>query len=389
MEQQPYGTKTRGRLSSLDGLRGIAAVAVVLYHFCCAFIPRAIPAISDHPVWLADTPLGLLTNGPFSVAIFFVLSGFVVSRAASKTTDPVFISVPLRYLRLALPATASVLLAWALLMVFPIAQTQLNAILPSPWDGFTYQQHIPSALTALWEGLVGEFRVGTTRFNNALWTMKIEALGSITIYLVYGLSRGVARKMIAAILLVISLLEPDYLCFLLGAFMMELWSRGRLRGISPRLALAAGLLLGFPSRGFVDRIGVTRIFKPWLLFTPGEHMSVIPPIAASLILYAVLNMDWLERFLSSRIPSFLGRISFPLYLVHVPLICTVFSAGYVWLRPTSGLAMSAWTMVFLTTSMALGSIGELLVDRPVLNAIKRMKTFWGGVRSKRASLQPA
>ena len=88
------------RLAALDGLRGIAALVVVCFHFAAAFLPSLIPDQTDHPCWVADTPIGILFNGPFSVSIFFVLSGFVIAQAAARRRDPIYINIPLRYLRL-------------------------------------------------------------------------------------------------------------------------------------------------------------------------------------------------------------------------------------------------------------------------------------------------
>ena len=57
-----------GRLALIDGLRGIAAMLVVLFHFC------AVAHLADVPV------LGwLFAHGNFGVEVFFVISGFVIA----------------------------------------------------------------------------------------------------------------------------------------------------------------------------------------------------------------------------------------------------------------------------------------------------------------------
>src|SRR5277367_5198737 len=127
------------RLASLDGLRGTAALIVVCHHFASAFLPSLIPEQTDTPFWIADTPIAILFNGPFSVSIFFVLSGFVVAQAAAKRSDPLYVAIPLRYLRLALPATASVVFAWCLLTLMPTAALGLSAVIPHPWLAGTHQ----------------------------------------------------------------------------------------------------------------------------------------------------------------------------------------------------------------------------------------------------------
>src|ERR1700752_3428309 len=99
------------RLECLDGVRGVAALVVVVFHYLSAFVPALTPDQTPDPYWLADTPLAILFNGPFAVVVFFVLSGFVISKSAHKRF-PLLPAVALRYLRLTVPMLASVLAAW-------------------------------------------------------------------------------------------------------------------------------------------------------------------------------------------------------------------------------------------------------------------------------------
>ena len=92
-----------GRIESFDGLRGIAALAVVAFHFLCMFHPAAAHAMAADPVWAAQTPLGLTWNGPFAVMVFFALSGFVLAAAADRRRGTLAGDLAARYLRLAVP----------------------------------------------------------------------------------------------------------------------------------------------------------------------------------------------------------------------------------------------------------------------------------------------
>jgi peptidoglycan/LPS O-acetylase OafA/YrhL len=365
------------RLAPLDGLRGIAALIVVCFHFASAFLPSLVPDQTDHPFWVADTPIGILFNGPFAVSIFFVLSGFVVAQSAAKRRDPIYVNVALRYLRLALPATVSVIFAWCLLTLIPTATIQLNAVLPHPWLNSTYQQQIPNLVSALYHGLIGIFRVRESRFNNVLWTMKIEAVGSIAIYVLYGLARDLARPAIAVGLGFATLFKPEYLVkpeylgFVLGALMRDLWSAGKLRTLTPLIALSVGILFGAPGRGFSERFGLPHMHDK---LTLGASDGLIPPVAAALIVYAVLKSPSLNKVLSCRIAQYLGKVSFPLYLVHVPLLYTVFAVAYVVIRPTSNTVILCLFGVFLAISLILASAGEIWIDGPILNCISRVRT---------------
>ncbi|WP_321505890.1 hypothetical protein [uncultured Methanoregula sp.] len=51
-------------------------------------------------------------------------------------------------------------------------------------------------------------------------------------------------------------------------------------------------------------------------------MDFLYIIGAVLILVVLLNSLWLEKLLSTRVPVFLGKISFSLYLIHMVVINT-------------------------------------------------------------------
>lgn len=58
------------------------------------------------------------------------------------------------------------------------------------------------------------------------------------------------------------------------------------------------------------------------LLAPGEHMisDALSGIGAAMIIFVALCSPWLARLLELRLPLFLGRISYSLYLVHLPIL---------------------------------------------------------------------
>ena len=67
---------TPGRFSELDGLRGIAALAVVAYHF-------GYPAVQNYPR-TAPEPYSI-PLGELGVQLFFIISGYVILLSAIKS----------------------------------------------------------------------------------------------------------------------------------------------------------------------------------------------------------------------------------------------------------------------------------------------------------------
>lgn len=66
-------SKNRARIPALDGVRGLAVLAVMLYHF--SIIGRG----STSTTWLDNVVNGLLDSGWAGVDLFFVLSGFLIT----------------------------------------------------------------------------------------------------------------------------------------------------------------------------------------------------------------------------------------------------------------------------------------------------------------------
>lgn len=68
------------RITELDGLRGIAALAVVLYHYTTRFGQRFNSDLTTR-VWEFE-------YGPYGVNLFFIISGFVIFMTIEKVKNP-------------------------------------------------------------------------------------------------------------------------------------------------------------------------------------------------------------------------------------------------------------------------------------------------------------
>lgn len=380
-------TALPSRLVSLDGLRGAAAFVVVVFHFLSMLAPSWTPKNAHELHFFVDTPLAILWNGPFAVSVFFVLSGFVISGVAAKRADRLFANIVARYIRLALPVTVSVILAWLWLTAFP---ENANALadaftVPPAWLEHTYQSPIPPFTQAVADGLLFNFLNGGSDFNNVLWTMQIELLGSIGLFVIYGLARnrprGVALGLGLAVLATGLTAQFAYLAFALGAMLQELWRRGWHRGpwawLAP-CAFVTGAGLGGFLDGAHDRLGLPLPFDLESLEL-GHSGGVAPVLAATLILYGVLASPALERAFASAVPTWLGRISFPLYLVHVPLLYTIVAELYLVLS----LGALALFPVYIIITLLLAHILTLLIEEPTIKLTRWLRAAIAGAGPRR------
>ena len=375
------------RYESLDGLRGCAALAVAIFHFLCAYVPGAISEYVDPPWRGSDTPLAILYNGGFSVTVFFVLSGFVVANSAAKRHLPVVFNLCQRYGRLAVPVLAGTLFGWLLLTIFPHAVPQLKLAEPGAgWLNDVYDGDLPGLARAAFDGSFLVFWHGYSFFNNPLWTMQIELIGSWLLYVIYGLSQDRMRisLLIAYLALPLLLALPEFSAFAAGALLREAVVAHRLPKRWPIAALVFGLVFGAMMKGYGDRVG---LHFPALVAL-GQPHKLWHVAAAISLMYAILNLDWLNRFLAGPVGRFLGRISFGLYLVHAPLLYTVFALAYLALPAHDAFWIALLLAGFVPAVILLGYLFALLVDQPVLRAIHAAQE-WRKARTLRIGARQA
>ena len=196
--------EANNRFPYLDGLRGIASVAVFLWHNFLSFFPGAVSP--DIPlrsrlleVTVFQSPLNLLFAGDFAVYIFFVLSGFVISikHFRGNYSNALKSSFLRRYVRLMPPAIVTILVSYAILKCGLMYNNAAAQLTKSWWLTLNWRDVNVDLRNALWMGLYGMWSRGISaseQFNSNLGTLFIELLGSLIIFafilLVNNLSLG-------------------------------------------------------------------------------------------------------------------------------------------------------------------------------------------------------
>lgn len=315
------------RLVELDGVRGLACVAVLIHH--TLLTTQALSEIGAHPgaptsgplSWaLTRTPLHLLWGGYEAVLVFFVLSGislvYPVARRYRQGRPTSWAAYyPQRLIRLYAPFAAATALTAVCLLVAPRPE---GAAL-SDWVMIHETDASPRAIAKdLLLMRVYSFR------NNPLWTLRYEIIFSLVLPLVIAAVALAARlrlslPLLAALLLLAreGTLEGSFFLpvFAVGAVIGWHWGRTptplqRTGWATPAACLA-----------------LVAIMLPWYL-SPLHATSrwwatpaVIAAVAALLTL--IVRFGACGSVLRSAPVQWLGRLSFSLYLVHDPVILTL------------------------------------------------------------------
>jgi peptidoglycan/LPS O-acetylase OafA/YrhL len=305
------------RVAGLDGIRGLAALYVVINH---VFL-RAFPGYPvDHaPFWAA-----WFIYGRFAVVVFIVLSGFslALSPAVHDWRLDGIGQFACRRARRILPAY------WAAL-AFSLAVAWL--VVAQPGHG------VPDAKSVLVNGLLVQNIDGAPSPNAAFWSMAVEA----QLYLLFPLLLLTVRRrgavvMVAAITLVVSAVgilgphiarvdtfvvqsPPDLAAlFALGILTAGIARATHARRSWPWAALALAAALPVLATIWWEGSVWTLHHLFWV------DLALGPAIACLLAGLATGRPPALLRVLDSQPMRRLGRSSYSLYLTHAPIVVVVY-----------------------------------------------------------------
>jgi peptidoglycan/LPS O-acetylase OafA/YrhL len=342
-------------LPGIDGLRAIAVLAVIIFHI---------------------EFLGFLSGGFTGVDMFFVISGYVISRSLSERADFPLATFLLdfyrrRVLRI-VPALLVMLLACVLLSAMFVPPVWLSN--QNEETGFAAFLGL-SNLVLAWQS--DTYFSPRAEFNPYLhtWSLGVEEQfylvfpGVFLLWLRYR-ERSVAARYLLAALAAASLAvcvaqtrsEPLSAFYLLpgrfwelaaGALLFQLIGQGE--RVPRRATVAASMLgagLAMVGAGFV--LADARQFPfPWALLT----------VAGTLLLIAgVVHRPHgcgspLHRALAWPLLTYLGRLSYSLYLWHWPVA--------VFLRWTVGLESLVVQLIYAPLVLGLAAASYHWIERPM------------------------
>ena len=381
----------KNRFWELEGLRGVAALIVVAYHFLLAFYPLALLGVnSGIPVVqnmryednFYGNPIAVFLSGSFAVAIFFVLCGFVLSIGFFQVgkLDIIKKLASKRYLRLMLPALASVLIAF-LLMTLNLEHNRVAAaITHSGWldDGWNFD---PNIFTALKDGIYGIFVQFGTPYNNALWTMMYEFTGSFIIFGFLALFSKSKFKPVLYVFLLFATFNTWFMAFVLGMILADLYAKRIFTQRDRKWyvflpVLAFGLFLGgYPHFGANSTI-YEYIFLPILSI---DWPTVTLVIGATIVVGVVLFTAQVAKIFSNKYVSILGKYTFSLYLIHLSILYTYTSGMFLLIHTQIGLGYNVSAMLSIISSIPVLFLCTILFEKYVDGKSIKLSSYVGGV----------
>ena len=320
------------RLSFVDGLRGVAASMVMLFHL----VGRTSAAS-----WTIHGDLG--------VAIFFVLSGFVITAAVGTRR------MSLGFLgRFALRRMIRLDIPYWLNIALVLAMTAFAARMGIPKHSTTVPQ-IVAHLVYL------QTLLGYEEISSVYWTLCLEVQFYLTLVLLLWAAQALNARWSRFIGVFVALLalsvtaNTEWIPTPAGLMFRYWWgfALGALcywtltRGVPARYLAASCALLAFSAPALHGDWRMTGMVTAVLLF---------------------LAWRWhrMDKWLADRVSQFLGRISYSLYLYH-PLIG--WSAQSLALR-----YLNQWgaLIVGIGASLLSSWLAYRFIERPSVNLSHRV-----------------
>ena len=374
------------RLPALDGLRGLAALVVLLHHATLVAPTFADAHLGERldGTWqtLIYSPLYVVVAGGEAVFVFFVLSGFVLARPYVRSGPQPLAYYPKRILRLYLPICGAAVVAFV-----------LRAASHDPVAGGSWWVNRHADAPTLGGALAGTvLLVGpATRINSALWSLKYEVVFSLLLplYLVGARLVGRWRWALAALCVLCVVVSGIAAARVVPADryaeLMPMFGLGVVLAFAePRLGAVLGRLRGRGWAGALVGATVVLLTAPWSLLLATRPGHAPAPVllgagrAAALVgagLAVVLAATWAPagRVLAARVMRDLGARSYSLYLVHVPVIVLLATALDVD-RPNVATFLGS-----IVASLLVAEVFHRVVERPSVNLARA----WGDALSRR------
>lgn len=383
-----------GEIKALTGLRIIAAVWVVLFHFR-PLLRLASPAFSD-----ALAPI--LDRGAQGVDLFFILSGFVLTWNYLERMGESF------------SVRATVHFLWLrLARVWPIYLVTLHLALL--WVIFTlHVGHVPtedlSRLTAtsyvrqvLLVQLWFEPFFDGSSWDGPAWSISAEWLAYLLfgglVLVVYRVMRATSARGLAALAIVASL-PPLLLLLATGQFYTP-WSwlpRIVMQFTAGALACAAVRKLQPSDRGrraagygsallIAATVGILYYFDAHPISGLHDSGGLVDVLFVPLVMALAMGTGSLPVLLSTRLMVYGGQISFCLYMVH-ELVHTAWNWAAIQFEIVldEGATAASWMVCGLLAAATLLSV---LLFHGVEEPGRRWMRKMIGARAESAQVTPS
>ncbi|KGR76206.1 acyltransferase family protein [Ureibacillus manganicus] len=368
------------RIESLDSLRGVSALIVVVFHCLIAFALFAdalnFQFANDTIKFLTLSPLKVFWSGNEAVLLFFVLSGFVLFLPfINQKQQRYSVYITKRFFRIYIPyiVLMGVSTILAILLMDYKDNSGLSLHYVNRWD---HEVTISAIIAYL---LMINYEL--TNVNGVVWSliheMRISIIFPFVAYIIYKLNfiksfiiTGVAWAILYYGILYVNdavdfgkyeIIVANIgqtiwysIFFFAGSFLakyMHLFTFLKKSGWFVKLIIFIISIL------LINAKSMFHIFE----ISSYKGPQIVALFGIMLLFILVLNSTLADKILTQRPLLWLGKVSYSLYLVHIPVIMatTIILGKYI--------AIEFAFIIAIVLSLVAAGIAYRLVEVPAIH----------------------
>ncbi|WP_196886649.1 acyltransferase family protein [Aureivirga sp. CE67] len=371
----------------LEGFRGIAAFIVLISHlkemFNVEIYKNLLLNFVDIPFskYFIHPFFHFFTNGNLAVHLFWVMSGYVISIKLFQLRDQNYLisSFMKRYFRLMIPAFSSIIFAFILLSFGLMFNNELATYFEIEYSRndwlFDLYNFEPNFILMLKDGIWNtffDFKYSSS-YNGVLWTMNPELYGSFACFFIFAVFSK--HKLRHYIYILFFLLSIPLKIYWLGTFMIGF------------------MLSDFDNNSFVKNTFIENVWKNVLskklinisffmvvVFLSGIfHFKPFFNFLTSILLILILmRTKSIQKLFINPFFLWLGKISFSLYLIHIPILCSLTSWLFLFLKDKVGYIenMLICSLVTIATTFILAAFFTKYIDLKSVKIANKIGAFF-------------
>lgn len=349
----PSQLSSKPHFQILDGLRGLAAVAVVIFHF----MEIAVPDYKDN----------FIAHAYLAVDFFFCLSGFVIAYAYDQKLASIGI---LNFIKLRLIRLHPLVIIGSIIGLVAFAFDPMSNLFKA-YAGKSFMMFVASCLMIPY-ALVHERYFNFFHLNPPTWSLFWEYVAN----LVYAFVLVKLKNKTLWFLVAIAAVILCYEAYKSGNLSVG-WGGDNFFGGGARIffSFTAGILIYRSNWKIPSKLGFTTIgFLLALVFVipfSEKFNFIIDPLVAILFFPFIIALGAGAHLAkkSEWICRFSGEISYPLYMVHYPFIWIFMS--YVESKKPTMNEMIIVMVIGVVALIVLAYVVLILLDIPIRKKLKK------------------